>query len=694
MRHNIVLATGLCLALDWGGATCIADTNGEFFDGDTAAAVHNDRVTPGVFRGDVRDLPRAEPSSSSEFPPRITEPPQDPDPSRKLLKRPQSPLDPLLERQQVLGAQAPLLEGTRAFNPPDLNFPGIPFQGGAPPDTVGEIGSRHYIQMTNASVVQIYDKNGLLVAGPFALDSLWAAGGSCAIGRGDPIVLYDHLADRWLMSEFATVGNHLCVYISMTNDPVAGGWFNYDFATPNFPDYPKYAVWPDAYYVSSNEIGPSAAYALDRTNMLAGNPALPLQRFTAPDLAGFGFQALIPSDLDGPPPPAGSPNLFMRHRDDEVHNAGSNDPTRDFLEIWEFSVDFAAPTNSTFTQVADVPVAEFDSDLCGLFSFFCFPQPGTFTRLDPLREVIMWRLQYRNFGTHEALVGNFVTDVTGTDRGGIRWFELRRTPPGAGAWGLFQEGTFAPDADNRWMGSIAMDRAGNIALGYSVSSTTTFPSLRYTGRLAGDAAGVMTRPEVTAVAGANFQSGTTRWGDYSSMNVDPVDGCTFWYTNEFVGNNLPNGFGIGQWTTQIVRFDFQECFDADGDGVDDDVDLCPDTAPGDPVDTSGCSDAQVDEDGDGVCDPGAVSQGQSACVGSDACLASNLSATVVVDGCDSGAANDVGADGCTINDQIAGLASSAGNTRLFRRAIHRLTRSLYRSGVITRREKGDIFECL
>jgi hypothetical protein len=340
---------------------------------------------------------------------------------------------------------------------------------------------------------------------------------------------------------------------------VAGGWFLYGFITPNFPDYPKYAVWPDAYYVSTNEANP-AAYALDRTNMLAGLPATS-QRFTAPDLAGFGFQALIPSDLDGPPPPAGSPNFFMRHRDDEVHNAGSNDTTQDFLEIWEFIVDFVTPANSTFTQVADIPVAEFDSDLCGLTSFFCFPQPGTATTLDPLREVIMWRLQYRNFGTHETLVGNFVTDVTGTDQGGIRWFELRRTPPGVGAWALFQEGTYSPDADNRWMGSIAMDQAGGIALGYSVSSGTTFPSIRYVGRVSTDPLGTMPLGEVTAVAGAFSQSGTTRWGDYSSMNVDPIDGCTFWYTNEFVGDGLPNGFGngTGNWTTQIIRFDLPSC---------------------------------------------------------------------------------------------------------------------------------------
>jgi hypothetical protein len=456
----------------------------------------------------------------------------------------------------------------RAFNPPDLNIPGIGFQTGWPPDTVGEVGSNHYIQMTNSSVVQIFDKNGTPQGGTFLLESLADAADQCAgNGGGDPIVLYDELADRWLMSEFIpkAVGNRLCVYISATNVPTSNpnDWFFYGFNTPNFPDYPKYAVWPDAYYVSTNESS-SAAYALDRTNMLQGLPARPPVRETVTDLAGFPFfQALIPSDLDGPAPPAGSPNFFMRHHDDEVHDV-LPDPTQDFLDIWAFSPDFDTPANSTFTQLTSIPVAEFDSDLCGLSSFFCFPQPLTNTTLDPLREVIMWRLQYRNFGTHETLVGNFVTDVTGNDQGGIRWFELRRTPPGSGAWTLFQEGTYAPDTDNRWMGSIAMDQAGNIALGYSVSSATTFPSIRYTGQLATDPLGTMTLGEVTVVNGQFSQIGNTRWGDYSSMNVDPVDGCTFWYTNEFVGD------GQDRWDTQIARFDIPGCLneppvcDADG----------------------------------------------------------------------------------------------------------------------------------
>jgi hypothetical protein len=163
----------------------------------------------------------------------------------------------------------------------------------------------------------------------------------------------------------------------------------------------------------------------------------------------------------------------------------------------------------------------------------------------------MWRLQYRNFGTHETLVGNFVTDVDGTDHGGIRWFELRKT--GAGPWTLFQEGTYAPDTAHRWMGSVAMDKDGNIALGYSVSSNTVFPSIRYAGRLASDPPGTLPQGEVSVIEGTFSQTGPTRWGDYSAMVVDPADDCTFWYTNEYVATVS------GNWGTRIASFRFPSC---------------------------------------------------------------------------------------------------------------------------------------
>ena len=442
----------------------------------------------------------------------------------------------------------------RAFDTPDLQFGGISFTGATPPDPAGDAGPNHYIQVTNdgagGSAVQIFDKAGNAISATFGMDNLWTAGGACANGRGDPIVLYDSLADRWLLTEFASVGNHLCVYVSRTSDPVGGGWFLYDFPVPQFPDYPKYGVWPDAYYVSSNENVP-AAYALDRLQMLNGAPATS-QRFTGNRLAGFPFQAFIPSDTDGStPPPAGSPNYFMRHRDDEAHGPFPADPSNDFLEIWEYHVDFANPGLSTFGLATTISVAEFDSDLCGLSSFFCFPQPGTGNTLDPLREVIMWRLQYRNFGTHETLVGNLVTDLDGTDHGGIRWFELRKT---GGAWTLFQEGTHGPDDEHRWMGSIAMNSDGDIALGYSVSSSAVFPSIRYAGRLAGDPSGTLPQGEHSILEGTFSQTNTTRWGDYSAMSVDPADGCSFWYTNEYIEVQPGN-----QWGTEIARLRFSSC---------------------------------------------------------------------------------------------------------------------------------------
>ncbi len=487
---------------------------------------------PSVFSGDLRDLPRAvqwKPGDPiKEIPRRSNQPP------RYLAPEPVPQIDPLLEVQ----SRAPL---DRALMPTILNFAGQGFTGVNPPDTVGDVGLDHYIQSINASggaVFTVYNKaDGSVAAGPINMDSLGT--GACASGLGDPVVLYDQLADRWFLSEFSNAANALCIYISQTSNPISGGWFGYQFNTPTFPDYPKYGVWPDAYYASTNESSPSV-YAYDRAQMLAGGVAT-AQRFTAPDLAGFGFQALIPSDADGDtPPPANAPNPFMRHRDDEVHNAGSNNPAADFLEIWEFHVDFVTPANSTFTGPTNISITEFDSDLCGLTSFNCFPQPSGPT-LDPLREVVMNRLQYRNFGTHQTLVSNLVTDVDGTNHGGIRWFELRRS---GGGWGLHQEGTYAPDIHHRWMGSAAMDGGGNLAMGYSVSSTTLFPSLRYTARLVGDPLGTV-QNEVSIVAGTAANS-SNRWGDYAALAVDPVDDRTFWFTSQYSP--------ASSWATRIATF--------------------------------------------------------------------------------------------------------------------------------------------
>jgi hypothetical protein len=490
-------------------------------------------VTPTVWSGDLRELPKTpdwQPGDAiKEIPRRSTRPPVSVTP-------PAPELDALLAVQERQGGKAPDAIGT-----PILNFAGGGFTGVNPPDTVGDVGPNHYIQMINGNsgaVFRIYNKAGTLLAGPTNLETLGT--GNCASGLGDPIVLYDQLAGRWLMSEFSNSGNRLCVYISQTGDPVSGGWFAYQFTATNFPDYPKYGVWPDAYYVGTNENSP-AAYALQRSAMLAGTAAT-AQRFTAPALSGFPFQMVQPADADGStPPPAGAPGLFFRHKDSEAHGSPG---AADTVEYFQFHVDFTTPANSTFTGPISVNVTEFDSDLCGLSSFSCIPQPSGTSPLDPLREVVMHRAQYRNRGTHEVVVGSFATDVTGTNRAGVRWFELRKS--GANPWTLFQEGTYSLDTTNRWMSSIAMDGSGNIALAYNVSSSSVFPGLRYTGRIAGDPAGTM-GAEQTAQAGSG-SNGSIRYGDYAALNVDPADECTFWFTGEYNA--------ASQWSTRVATFKF------------------------------------------------------------------------------------------------------------------------------------------
>jgi len=435
-----------------------------------------------------------------------------------------------------------------------LSFDGNQAVGLLPPDTVGDVGLNHYIQAVN-NVFSIYDKQGNLLAGPSAINSLWSGfGGPCeSLNSGDPIVQYDHLADRWIISQFTLPSaDHQCFAVSRTGDPVTGGWYLYDFATPNANDYPKLSVWPDAYYMSSQRGFPGSGldvYAFDRARMLVGAPAGFVQFFVAaPSLV------LLPSDLDGPPPPAGTPSFFARQVDGDVWGGV------DRIDLLAFTVNWATPLASMLSPLPSLATAPFDSVLCSAgLGALCVPQPGTAQKLETLTVWPMWRLQYRNFGDHETLVFNHTVDADGADHAGIRWYELRRPP--FGAWSIFQQGTQAPDegaaglADDvhRWMGRIAMDGAGNIALAYSASSDSVYPGLRYTGRLAADPPGVMTLPEVTIIAGAGSQTHFSgRWGDYSTMSIDPVDGCKFWFTSEYYGST-----SVAGWLTRIAAFSLE-----------------------------------------------------------------------------------------------------------------------------------------
>ena len=448
------------------------------------------------------------------------------------------------------------------FGTPILNIPGQSFPGPlrlAPPDTDGEAGPNHYVQVINSqngASVRVFNKSGVQLTS-FSMSSL-ATAGPATSGLGDGMVVYDQLADRWVLMEFTGSANGFAVYVSQTPDPTNGLWNNYFFATGQFPDYPKISVWPDAYYITSNESSP-AIYALDRTNMLTGGVARAMQRFTAPGLAGLGFQALSPADLEGSATPTpGAPASFMRQNDDELNTPASANPVNDFLEEWQLHVDFTTPANSTFARTANIAVSDFDANFNRpQGGFGSIPQPNG-QLLDPIPEVLMSRTHYRNFGSYEAMVGCFVTDTNNRDHAGIRWFELRRV--GGGAWTLFQEGLVNPDnLVSRWMPSIDMDGAGNIALGYSISGTTTFPSIRYTGRLASDPLGTMPQGENVIINGTGSQQGADRWGDYASMTVDPTDDRTFWFTSEYA-------LASGSWATQVASFAFPSSGGGGGGG--------------------------------------------------------------------------------------------------------------------------------
>lgn len=466
--------------------------------------------------------------------------------------------DPLVKLQNLFGSG--LQE--RTFTTPLVDVEGQGYTGVFPPDPSGDVGGGYYVQSINSSggaVFTIYNTaDGSVAAGPFNMDGL-GSGGACATGLGDGVVVFDQLANRWVLTEFSTQsGRSLCVYLSADSNPVTTTWTRYVFQPPSFPDYPKYGVWPDAYYVGANE-GP-AVYALDRTNMLAGNPAT-FQRKSVPSLSGLGFQMTVPATADGiTPPPAGAPGMFVRQNDDERNNPGSNDPAHDFIELFKLHVDFATPANTALTGPIQIAESEFDSEFDVPSGFGAIHQPGTTQLLDPLLEVVMMPFHYRNFGSYETLVGNHVTKLNSADDAGVRWFELRRTGGVGGSWALNDEGTYAPTDPNgqasRWMGSIAMDEAGNMALGYAIDRATgaapLYPGLSYTGRLAGDPAGVMTSAETPLVAGGSSQTNADRWGDYFHMAIDPADGCTFWFTGQY----MPPG---GNWSTRIGSFKFDAC---------------------------------------------------------------------------------------------------------------------------------------
>jgi len=440
------------------------------------------------------------------------------------------------------------------------NFEGVSNLNGLyPPDTEGDKGPDHYFQMVNVSFA-IYDENGNLLYGPADNSTLWDGfiGPWTGTNDGDPIVLYDEFEDRWLASQFAVNTSDgsqwIVVAISETGDPT-GAYYRYAFEFTYMPDYPKFGIWPDGYYMSLNLFDQNSGYpwmgtgavAMEKDKMLTGDPNAQMILFTTPPNETDPW-SMLPCDLDGTNlPPAGSPNYFAC-----LYSDSWDDVTDDYIEIWEFSADWDTPANSTFGLSETLFVTPYDMDICNAFRGRCMDQPDTDIKLEGLNNRLMYRLQYRNFGSYQTLVTNHTVDFDGQGHAGIRWYELRKI----GSWSIYQEGTYAPDMDHRWMGSAAMNGDGSIGLGYSVSSTTTYPSIRFTGRRAADPLGVMTMIEQEVMAGTGSQTGTAaRWGDYSMMAIDPVDDVTFWYTQEYIQHT-----GATSWQTRVAAFQIDTDF--------------------------------------------------------------------------------------------------------------------------------------
>ena len=429
----------------------------------------------------------------------------------------------------------------------NVNLFGFAF---VPPDTNGAVGATQFVQIVNVTIA-VYDKSsGALQFGPQAIHKVWTDfGGLCEFGGGtpsyadggDPVVLYDHLAGRWLVTQlqYDSTSTHTaeCVAVSTTSDATgAYNLYEFDFGS-DFPDYPKWGVWPDAYYNTVNifpgrGFAGARACAFDRNAMLAGADTATEICYQQPSTVS----SLLPADLDGSTlPPSGAPNYM-------VGLADSTD-----LNFFSFHVDFSNPAMSSFTG-RTIAVAPYSEICARATTVACIPEPQPGEKLDGLADRVMFRLAYRNFGDHESLVVNHT--VSGGPLAGVRWYEIRNP---ANPF-VYQQATLIDSEVNYWLGSLAMDKTGNIALGFSVSSHTFFPSVYIAGRAPTDPAGAMFGPLVL-VNGSGVQVNSfKRWGDYSSMSVDPTDDCTFWYTNEYYGTT-----GSFNWATRIGAFKFNNC---------------------------------------------------------------------------------------------------------------------------------------
>ncbi len=495
-------------------------------------------VKPAEFRGDVRRLAK---------------------PTTIVRRNPAEPQEP--EPVQKTGPTAPPIpKATTSMPATTVNFAGLDFNNwgaGHPPDTVGDVGVGYYVQAVNSSI-GIWAKTGGSPLTAFTFDTLWSGAGTgtpCdTSNQGDPTVVYDQMADRYIVADFAWTDfqngpYYECIAVSQTGNPVTGGWWLYavrsdDAGHPWLPDYPKMGIWPDGLYMTANMFDCTSgcpyrevrAYAFNRSDLESGA----VLRSRVVDLNSTAQFSLLPSNLRGGAPPAGRENLFV-----------SESQTVFAFEVWKFHVDYSGG-GSTFTGPTNVSQTAYTTAPSTV--------PSSGNNLDALEERLMMQNQYRNLGGTESLWVNHTVRTSSSGPTGIQWAQVNVTGGTITTTPVQQQiyGNVGADGVHRFMGSLAVDGQGDMALGYTTSKAAVNPDIRYNGRLAGDPVNTLPQGEATLQTGGGSQTGScggacTRWGDYSAMTVDPVDDCTFWYTNEYYATSGLN------WQTRIGAFKFAGC---------------------------------------------------------------------------------------------------------------------------------------
>ncbi len=422
--------------------------------------------------------------------------------------------------------------------------------GGFPPDPSGAVSKDYYVQAVNTAY-KVFNKDGSNASSPSGLNTLWPGSSN----SGDPIVMFDQQAERFVITQFQTGSNEILLAVSETADPL-GSYYLYEFSFPSFPDYPKYSVWSDGYYMTSNTFTENVV-SFEREKMLVGDPTASMISMNLPSFAThYGFRSVLPADADGDLPPYGTPISLFTFQDD----AWSAGVTEDHILIMKMSVDWTNPNSSSITIDQELPTAAFNSVFTTNWDDIV--QKGTNQRLDAISSIFNYRAQYLRWPTHNSVMLCNAVDVDGSNTAGIRWYELRQDVDSLD-WEVYQQSTFAPnDGRSRFIGSIAMDYNGHVGLAYSISGPNDYPGLACTGRFSWDALGDMSQPETIAQEGLFYQSGGNRFGDYAHMSLDP-DGSTFWFTGEYIGNG-------GARRTKIFSFNLEEQVGVDQETISDD----------------------------------------------------------------------------------------------------------------------------